>query len=1078
MSANLIDRGVETRRFMMSGWWPIRCCARAVFVLMIVAITLAGTSQAFAQEAPAKASKKKPAKDAPTSVDRERMKLIGGASDTEKTGKPASTKPGSKGARPVITCDNSTHDLGPIWVGPILNHTFTIRNDGDETLEIRKVKPSCGCTIAGSYTSKIAPGESGEFPFAVKSTRLRGKFDKAISIMSNDPVTPVFRLRLRGEVKQYVELIPPNVYFSKLVNDEPTTKVITLTNNTENPLELELASPLKGNFDVELVPKTPGQMYELHVTAKPPLPPGVFRRTVTLKTNIDAQKQIRVDVRGSVPERLDVYPTVLTFRSSKRGVKEADIGLTRTIRFTNYGPKPVKVVDATVNDPAVTAKIIEQKEGKVYSVQVDFPPSYKVPADGRTVTLKTDDDKRSTIRIPIRDVEKRDKSRTAQSKPKIQRPAEELIGKAVPAFELTTVEGKKVSNDTLAGTITVLDFVSNRCGHCSKQIPRVEKIRQTYQDKGIRFITVGSGGTEEQVKDKIKQLGFKGELAIDSDRGASTAFKVRGVPSMTILGKTGKVEAVNVGNVGDLEKRMKGQLDALLTGKPVPAFTATTAHKPPPKRPADRGATPKRPAEELVGKPVPKFEITTVDGEKLSNESLAGSVTVLDFVSNRCGHCSKQLPRVEKIRQEYQDKGVRFITVGSGGTEEQVKDKIKQLGFKGDLAIDSDRGASTAFKVRGVPSMAILGKTGKVEAVNIGNVGDLEKRMKGQLDAMLAGKPVPTIAAAAMKPQSDRAPRRERPAEGLVGKAVPTFELTTVEGKKVSNDTLAGTITVLDFVSNRCGHCSKQIPRVEKIRQTYQDKGVRFITVGSGGTEEQVKDKIKQLGFKGDLAIDSDRGASTAFKVRGVPSMAILGKTGKVEAVNVGNVGDLEKRMKGQLDALLTGKPVPAFTATAAPSPKQRQRPATELVGKPAPQFSIKMANENMLSNDDFPNHAATVLNFVAPNCGYSKKQIPKVEAVRAEYEAKGVRFVNVNQTFRKSYTQTEAIQAYKDIGSNLELAHDGANVVGKAFQATGFPTLVVIDRKGNVSHVNIGARPDIDTTLKKQLDELIKAKP
>jgi len=737
MSANLIDRGVETRRFMMSGWWPIRCCARAVFVLMIVAITLAGTSQAFAQEAPAKASKKKPAKDAPTSVDRERMKLIGGASDTEKTGKPASTKPGSKGARPVITCDNSTHDLGPIWVGPILNHTFTIRNDGDETLEIRKVKPSCGCTIAGSYTSKIAPGESGEFPFAVKSTRLRGKFDKAISIMSNDPVTPVFRLRLRGEVKQYVELIPPNVYFSKLVNDEPTTKVITLTNNTENPLELELASPLKGNFDVELVPKTPGQMYELHVTAKPPLPPGVFRRTVTLKTNIDAQKQIRVDVRGSVPERLDVYPTVLTFRSSKRGVKEADIGLTRTIRFTNYGPKPVKVVDATVNDPAVTAKIIEQKEGKVYSVQVDFPPSYKVPADGRTVTLKTDDDKRSTIRIPIRDVEKRDKSRTAQSKPKIQRPAEELIGKAVPAFELTTVEGKKVSNDTLAGTITVLDFVSNRCGHCSKQIPRVEK-----------------------------------------------------------------------------------------------------------------------------------------------------------------------------------------------------------------------------------------------------------------------------------------------------------------------------------------------------IRQTYQDKGVRFITVGSGGTEEQVKDKIKQLGFKGDLAIDSDRGASTAFKVRGVPSMAILGKTGKVEAVNVGNVGDLEKRMKGQLDALLTGKPVPAFTATAAPSPKQRQRPATELVGKPAPQFSIKMANENMLSNDDFPNHAATVLNFVAPNCGYSKKQIPKVEAVRAEYEAKGVRFVNVNQTFRKSYTQTEAIQAYKDIGSNLELAHDGANVVGKAFQATGFPTLVVIDRKGNVSHVNIGARPDIDTTLKKQLDELIKAKP
>ena len=49
---------------------------------------------------------------------------------------------------------------------------------------------------------------------------------------------------------------------------------------------------------------------------------------------------------------------------------------------------------------------------------------------------------------------------------------------------------------------------------------------------------------------------------------------------MIILGKDGKVAAANIGNLGDLEVRMKAQLDNLLEGKPVPSkYTGTTARK-------------------------------------------------------------------------------------------------------------------------------------------------------------------------------------------------------------------------------------------------------------------------------------------------------------------------------------------------------------------------------------------------------------------------------------------------------------------------------------------------------------------
>ncbi|MFQ5590996.1 MAG: TlpA family protein disulfide reductase [Phycisphaerae bacterium] len=200
--------------------------------------------------------------------------------------------------------------------------------------------------------------------------------------------------------------------------------------------------------------------------------------------------------------------------------------------------------------------------------------------------------------------------------------------------------------------------------------------------------------------------------------------------------------------------------------------------------------------------------------------------------------------------------------------------------------------------------------------------------------------------------------------------------------------------------------------------------------------------------------------------------MAIVGKDGKIAAMNVGNLGDLEKRMKTQLDALIAGKPVPTF---ASAQPPQRKRPALELVGKKAPSFSIKTIDGKPLGDSDFANHPATVLNFVAPNCGFCKRQIPNVEKIRQEYEAKGVRFVNVAQKMRKDYTTEETVKVFEGVGSKLELATEFTNTVGGLYKATSYPTMMVVDSSGKIRHVNIGAKADLDKLVKGQLDALIK---
>ena len=122
----------------------------------------------------------------------------------------------------------------------------------------------------------------------------------------------------------------------------------------------------------------------------------------------------------------------------------------------------------------------EQKVGEAYNVQVKFPAGYELPDGGRLLTLKTDDQNRPTINVPIRTVG----ARSAQAK----RPAETLVGKSAPRFELKTIEGKTVGSSTLKGNVTVLDFFAVNCGFCKRQIPRLEKVRATFAEKGVRFV--------------------------------------------------------------------------------------------------------------------------------------------------------------------------------------------------------------------------------------------------------------------------------------------------------------------------------------------------------------------------------------------------------------------------------------------------------------------------------------------------------------------------------------------------------------------------------------------------------------
>jgi len=164
---------------------------------------------------------------------------------------------------------------------------------------------------------------------------------------------------------------------------------------------------------------------------------------------------------------------------------------------------------------------------------------------------------------------------------------------------------------------------------------------------------------------------------------------------------------------------------------------------------------------------------------------------------------------------------------------------------------------------------------------------------------------------------------------------------------------------------------------------------------------------------------------------------------------------------------------VPIRTAYRAPKP----RPAEQLKGKPAPEFEMKTTEGKTLNNGELAKSKAVVMTFWAADCPYCRKALPRIETVRKGFAGKDVRFVNVTEKMRKTYTEDQLKALLKTLKVEAELVVDQSNKIGPKFKASGFPTLFVLGKTGNVEMVTIGNVANLESSLTKKLNQLLGIK-
>ncbi len=104
-------------------------------------------------------------------------------------------------AGPEITFEKQKIDFGEINSGKVVDLEYTFENTGDETLIIKNINTSCGCTYTRLEKKEYEPGEKGMIPVKFFSKGYRGKVIKTVTVVSNDKANPYLRLSLSGLIK-------------------------------------------------------------------------------------------------------------------------------------------------------------------------------------------------------------------------------------------------------------------------------------------------------------------------------------------------------------------------------------------------------------------------------------------------------------------------------------------------------------------------------------------------------------------------------------------------------------------------------------------------------------------------------------------------------------------------------------------------------------------------------------------------------------------------------------------------------------------------------------------------------------
>jgi peroxiredoxin len=118
-----------------------------------------------------------------------------------------------------------------------------------------------------------------------------------------------------------------------------------------------------------------------------------------------------------------------------------------------------------------------------------------------------------------------------------------------------------------------------------------------------------------------------------------------------------------------------------------------------------------------VGDEATDFKLQNLEGQSVSLSELRGKPVMLNFWATWCGPCRNEMPYLQQIYDEWQDKGLVLLEINMSESSSTVQQFLTNNGYTFPVYIDTDGSVADTYGISGIPTTFFIDSDGVIQQV-------------------------------------------------------------------------------------------------------------------------------------------------------------------------------------------------------------------------------------------------------------------------------------------------------------------------------------------------------------------------
>ncbi|ENH97376.1 thiol-disulfide oxidoreductase [Gracilibacillus halophilus YIM-C55.5] len=116
------------------------------------------------------------------------------------------------------------------------------------------------------------------------------------------------------------------------------------------------------------------------------------------------------------------------------------------------------------------------------------------------------------------------------------------------------------------------------------------------------------------------------------------------------------------------------------------------------------------------GDHAPNFQLNLLNGnqDSIQLEELRGKGVMVNFWATYCKPCKKEMPYMQSLYEEYQDRGIEILAVSVDSTEFVVNNFVSEYGLTFPILHDKNGEVMDAYGIKPLPASLFIDEDGQI----------------------------------------------------------------------------------------------------------------------------------------------------------------------------------------------------------------------------------------------------------------------------------------------------------------------------------------------------------------------------